>query len=166
MVYTKPIIAAFLALVFMLPTIYIIGTHLQQVNCRIHVENNFEKKNMQRVQIQPSEIIWLNNKEIIIDGQMFDVKKVTKNKDGTVTLAGVYDERETQIKKQLEEITCQRNMQHLPVVKLIFQSVAYCATNGFCFSIQYITCIINLAWQTEKTCRGFSSVAFPPPRFI
>ncbi|MES2646895.1 MAG: hypothetical protein V4717_08485 [Bacteroidota bacterium] len=66
-----------------------------------HVEHRFSKKQIVQLNIPLDQLCWIKkNKELIIEGQMFDVKQITI-KAGIATVTGFFDKEEDKLNKHL-----------------------------------------------------------------
>lgn len=70
---------------------------------RRQVRAQMETASLRKVLLAEKDINWVEEgRELAIAGEMFDVQSITRLPDGMVELTGVFDERETQLNKELE----------------------------------------------------------------
>lgn len=87
--------------IFCLPTLLIVYFQLAQWQQQKHMEEELENDQLQTISISQSELKWYKlNKEAIVEGKLFDVKKIHQE-GNTVILTGLFDEKETEIKNNL-----------------------------------------------------------------
>jgi len=68
------------------------------------MEEKLENEQLQTVAIPISDVKWFKeNKEILVDGKLFDIKSVVFQ-DGIASFTGLYDDQEMNIKLQLENL--------------------------------------------------------------
>lgn len=90
--------------IFCLPTLLIVYFQLAQWQQQKHMEEELENSQLQTITLPHSELNWYKpNKEVIIEGKLFDVKKF-QQEGNTVILTGLFDEKETEIKNNLSII--------------------------------------------------------------
>lgn len=100
---TKIISASFLILLGCLPWISMLVFFLCQSQVREHMKEELEESMyMHTVVLTNSDIIWVEkNKEILVNGTMFDIKTM-ESLGGYTKFTGLYDHEETALKKQLQ----------------------------------------------------------------
>lgn len=68
------------------------------------MEQKLERQNLHTVTIAKQSLRWVKKeKELLVNGQMFDVKKIEYNNEGDIILTGLFDKKETKILKQIEK---------------------------------------------------------------
>jgi len=85
------------------------------------MEEKLENSQLQTIVIPVSDVQWYEeNKEIIVGGKLFDIKSVVYQ-DGVASFTGLYDDQETNIKVQLEnlELEDDENAKNESAVNLI-----------------------------------------------
>ena len=77
----------------------------QQYRIKHAMEERLEKEKLITLTISINNLIWhKKGKEIIVDKQMFDVKSIQYNADGSVTVAGLFDHEEKALHKKLADL--------------------------------------------------------------
>ncbi len=95
----------FLLAAFSVPMLMPVVWQLKQSYVQWQMQEALEKQELIHIKIKTSDIKWVKNKkECVIDGEMFDVKKLEIQNDETF-LTGLFDEKEKEIKKNLEDYT-------------------------------------------------------------
>ncbi len=89
-------IAFFFLLLVLFPLTGFVLFHYQQKQIRISVKKAFKSKELSTVHLR--QLRWYKkNKEIIVNGTLFDVSSIRKEADGTYTVTGLYDHQEQQL---------------------------------------------------------------------
>ncbi len=99
----KHIAIVFLLVTFSLPMLMPAVWQLKQSYVQWQMQEALEKQELIHIKIKTTDIKWVKNKkECVINGEMFDVKKHEIVNDETI-LTGLFDEKEKEIKKSLED---------------------------------------------------------------
>ena len=70
------------------------------------MEEKLEEDNLQTLVIAANQLVWeKEGRELIIEGTLFDVKKINPLPNGTVEVIGLFDRQETAIKKMASDLT-------------------------------------------------------------
>src|SRR5574339_623607 len=98
-------IACTLLLAIMLvPLTIIVGLQGWQLYWQCSVEERLGKAALEKIVIPNDEFLWEEeNREIRVNGKLFDVKSYTRNNESVVVL-GVFDEKETFMEFMLQGI--------------------------------------------------------------
>lgn len=105
----KFIIALFLLITIGMPSLVFIYYQASQAYLRFEMEEELEKEKLQTVRVPAHKVVWYKkNKEIIVDGKLFDVKTQVYA-EGVVEFTGLFDEKETEIAQQLEAMKNQHS---------------------------------------------------------
>lgn len=100
---TKITAAVFLFPV-LLPVLFSVAFHIQQQLIQAKMKRRLEHDLIHSVTLSKKNIRWSRpGKELLIDGQYFDVKSITDNNDGTITVKGIYDNEETSLYRHLKD---------------------------------------------------------------
>lgn len=86
----------------------------------------FEKQNTITLHVKPHQLNWeKKNKEVIIDGSLFDVKDIEITSDGDYLLTGIFDRHEDLLKKTFTENLASQSSKKSQAA-CIFFSFLYC----------------------------------------
>jgi hypothetical protein len=97
-------IAIFFLLLVLFPLTGFVFFHYQQKQIRISVKKTFKTKELSTVHVR--QLRWYKkNKEIIVNGTLFDVSSIRKEADGTYTVKGLYDYQEQQLHALMDKAT-------------------------------------------------------------
>ena len=102
--YKQIVVALVLLLITSIPCLLFVYYQSAQWYTQQQMEEKLEKAHLQTLSIPVSEVKWFReNKEIIVGQKLFDVKSVIY-RDGIASFTGLYDDQETNIKTQLENL--------------------------------------------------------------
>lgn len=102
--YKQIIVALILLIITSIPCLLFIYYQSAQWYTQHEMEEKLEKEYLQTISIPVSDVKWYReNKEIIVGQKLFDVKSVIY-RDGIASFTGLYDDQETNIKTQLENL--------------------------------------------------------------
>lgn len=84
-------------LIVLLPCIYCVYFQVQHHMIREEMREKLESENLQTVIVPVKEFRWYEeNREIIVDGMMFDVESMRQEGDNYI-ISGLFDEAETEL---------------------------------------------------------------------
>jgi len=166
MIWTKQILTVFLMAVFSFPLVSPVLLQVKQMYVQWQMQESLEKQELVHVRIKTSDIEWIKSKkECVINGDMFDVKQIQIINDETV-LTGLYDKKEKEIRKDLEEQT--KNQQQagktLQLVKLysvLQNNFASVEITDRAFLLQKKLAIVSLSVYKIP----FLGINTPPPKY-
>ena len=117
----KKTTAGILALLVALPLLFSVFFLVKQNTIRVAAKDQLNTTSLQTVTIPLSELHWLNNeKELLITGKLFDVKSYTIT-NNTVTLTGLYDNKEDELVGQLTTLVDHKNGSESAISNIIFK---------------------------------------------
>ncbi len=98
------IVSLVLLVITSIPCILFVYYQSAQWYTQHEMEEKLEKEQLQTISIPVSDVKWYReNKEILVDGKLFDIKSVVY-RDGIASFTGLYDNQETKIKVQIENL--------------------------------------------------------------
>jgi hypothetical protein len=99
----KKISAVFLLLLTALPSFYSLSLQIRQKAVHRQMKKELEEKMLCRINLAGRNYYWIEDqKEINIDGRLFDIKRVIRG-NGNISVIGLYDQEETALVQQLEK---------------------------------------------------------------
>ena len=102
--YKQIIVSLVLLVITSVPCLLFVYFQSAQWYVQHKMEEKLENEQLQTVAIPISDVKWFKeNKEIIVDGKLFDIKSVVFQ-DGIASFTGLYDDQEMYIKVQLENL--------------------------------------------------------------
>ena len=118
---TKKILAASMLVSLTAPIFFLIAFFIQQQHIRHEMKEKLEYGSLQTIAIKKSEFEWFKkDKEIIIEGQLFDVKSIVINKN-EIIVTGLFDADEDELEKVFSSVIHQENNETAPINKLILK---------------------------------------------
>jgi hypothetical protein len=128
------------------------------------MEEKLENEQLQTIAIPIEDVQWYKeNKEIIVGEKLFDVKSVVYQ-NGIASFTGIYDDRETNIKVQLENLEMEedentKNESAVNLISILLFKEENLHSSWFLngLSVQYVDYSKNLLSQNIST-------PAPPPK--
>jgi len=110
MLRLKRIITALILLIIIsIPCLIFVYYQSAQWMIRHEMEEKLEQQHLQTLRVPVTEVNWYKkNKEIIVEGRLFDVKSATPV-HGVIIFTGLYDAEETEIKNKLRDLQNKKN---------------------------------------------------------
>lgn len=100
----KKISAAGLLAIPLIPLFVLFTLEMGRIMNRRAIRAQMEVAVLRKIVLPEKDINWVEEgRELAIDGNMFDVQQITRLPNGMVELTGIFDERETQLNKELEK---------------------------------------------------------------
>lgn len=120
---SKKILAAILLLIAAAPIFFFAGFLFKQKIIRHEMKEKLEGNFLQTITVGKADFKWVKkNKEIIIDGRLFDVKGY-RIKNDSLFFTGLYDEAEQKLKKDFAGILQQKKNETAPLEQLILKLI-------------------------------------------
>ncbi len=105
------------------PILFLIAFFIKQQHIQHEMKEKLEYASLQTITIKKSEFKWVKkNKEIIIDGQLFDVKSIVIYKD-EIVVKGLFDDDENELEKVFSSVMHQKKNEPSPISKLILKFI-------------------------------------------
>lgn len=110
-----------LLLVLLAPTGWTLWTRLQQSAIRHRMEERLEATLLQEYLISKGQLRWVRlGKELLLEGKLFDVKRIENVPDGRLKICGLFDEEEQALTKLIRERQEERQkQQHTHLIHLL-----------------------------------------------
>lgn len=84
-------------LLVLMPCIYCIWFQVEHHMIRVEMREKLERDNLQTITVPVKDFRWYEeDREILVDGVMFDVKTITQRGDNYI-ITGLFDEAETEL---------------------------------------------------------------------
>ena len=104
-----------------IPFALILFFHLKQQSVRHIMKERLEEEILHRISLPEAKVHWVKkNKEILVNGKMFDVKTFYVE-NGYYKFTGLYDEEETESARQLENNFNKNNKTGSWLISNLFQ---------------------------------------------
>jgi hypothetical protein len=135
-----------------------------QINRSIAKHEMMEKLEQQNLQtVRIDYLQWYEEgKELIIDGQLFDVKKVTRSDNGKYLVTGLFDVKEKALYEKLEDIT--RNSSKNQILSQLFQLCWNVDNNSSIESVLFKISIVHTVFNTTCADVFRKDILSPPPQ--
>jgi hypothetical protein len=119
--HKKHIYALPLLLLVLLPMAFCVYFLQQQHIIKEQMEEELEKSSFATITVLKSDVQWVEfGKELIVNGEMFDVKSVIQKNDSLV-ISGLFDTVEKALKQQLSSVLGKQKKTDTPLQQLIAQ---------------------------------------------
>lgn len=163
MLPVRKCIAFILLLLVAFPLTGFVLFHYQQKIIWAEVKKAFKSKELSTIHVR--SLKWYKkNKEIIVNGTLFDVSTVSAQPDGTFTVKGLYDHQEQKLHRLLDKTT-EKNLQ-LPLL-VLYASCFVSNQSDFAFSLlQHATLPANIhgAYYETLIPQFQPGILAPPPK--
>lgn len=164
----KQITALGLLLLVALPLLLSVCIFVKQSLLQNQRKQRFETEELQTVTVSSKKINWVKaEKEILIDGKLFDVKSF-KTSGSNIVLTGFYDHKEDNLVKHIKNLSQQKNDSNDSANQLAVKFL-FCPTykEPITFSLQNNWQIV--AHKFPVYTEVISSMAYPtiapPPKY-
>jgi hypothetical protein len=167
MILLRNITAFVLLAVVMLPLFTPAVLQTKQLLVQWQMQEALEKKELTTISIKTNTIQWVKkNKECLVNGEMFDVKRIQIVGDETL-LTGLYDAEEKVIKQQIAKQSKQQNElgKNARLVKLLLQANTTITFIEYSFE-QYGIFTPYSPYSQLAYYFSFAESNTPPPRLI
>ncbi|WP_462254147.1 hypothetical protein [Ferruginibacter sp.] len=153
-------------LVVAAPLFFFIGFTVKQKQIQHAMKDKLESAVLQTIVLNKADVKWFKkNKEIIIDGKLFDIKSYTIDGE-KIVFTGLYDHEENKLKKEFANLVHQKKDDAAPLNQLLLKFIFTAAITKneepvITFADKNNTPVyIN---RNEKAVSQFLSVFTPPP---
>lgn len=150
-------------ILWLMPILLTLSFIIKRHTIRSEMKENLKAENLQKVVLKKSEVKWVDDHEIWVNNQLFDIK-TKSSEDGVFTFTGIFDENETELMQNEKEAEEKDNENTLiRFLKLINNSYYNC------LSPWHIALKINCASFPDKSSEivsAFCEVITPPPQFV
>ncbi len=161
----KKILTMIMLLIVVAPlllyTVYLVKQKLIQHQ----MLESLESSSLQIVSINSIDFKWEKaNKEVIINGELFDVKSF-EMKDGKVILKGLYDVEEKKLKNNYAKLFHQKNDNPSPLDKLLLKFIFATAILRNTIYTNWFSCFTKPSYfnYSQNLLTTISVVYTPPP---
>jgi hypothetical protein len=166
---TKNAIVVFLLCLVAMPLIFSIYALLEKKVIEHRMEERMDVENLLVLAIDADSVIWLKkNKEILINGEPFDIKNIIC-KGNKLIISGLFDVKEKEHRNRMKAYhTAGGKSEMANYSSLLLLFTTYCQSNN---PVNLITPFFVLKKQTwinnqDKISSLYYDIITPPPRFI
>jgi hypothetical protein len=166
MLIRKKIMAFAALLLVVAPLFFFTGYLVKQKIIQHQMKEQLENASLQTITVNRAAITWVKkNKEVIISGELFDVKSYVVTGD-KITLTGLYDAAEKKLKKEFASLMHSKRNQSAPLEQLILKFI-FTAVIDQNQEIKTFACNKNTkatySFYNETAVYQSAAVASPPP---
>lgn len=158
-------IAFFLVLVLLCPVLAISSLSIAKKIVQHRMVEKLEHANIQTVIVKKSSFVWVKmNKEILVNGRMFDVKSYSFH-DDLIVFKGLFDEDEKSIINSLNKLAHKNKEGSLQSLKLLNILLMPSAVEQHCYiSKEGFNADKQLFYTyQESAVQQSNSIFIPPP---
>jgi hypothetical protein len=162
---TKKISASLFILLGFTPLLFIIYTSIKQQEIRQNMKRQLEIKMLHTITLAKKDIHWLKDgKELLINGRMFDVKKIGPAGDGKIIFSGLYDDDETVLVNKMKRNQQNENNAGGKILAQLFQLLQASFNNAH--TDVFIPSLNNNHFPGIEQCLAspFIIILSPPPQ--
>lgn len=163
----KHITTALLLAILLLPLVTPSILQLQQLYVQWEMLEALEEKELITVTVDAGEVQWIHKgEECIINGEMFDVKE-WEQKDHQLTLTGLFDKKEKEIKASIARQTKeqQKNNSSGKWIKLMQLNAAAPFASAEFSCLTFYNANLFHKYKSSFYSSPFSGVTAPPPKY-
>ncbi len=167
--FSPKILTLVLLLILVAPVFLFTGFFIKQKHIQHKMHERLERTALHTITANVTDVKWVKkNKEVEIYGRLFDVKHYLIN-GNKITLTGLYDEEEHELKKDLAKLMKEEKDGSSPNNQLVVKFnlfIAFIPNN--IFDAQQFTALnkISSALYSEQLRHQYIVVATPPPNCI
>ncbi|HMK04334.1 MAG TPA: hypothetical protein VK489_09090 [Ferruginibacter sp.] len=164
----KNITALGLLLLLAIPLIFSITVVIKQKVLQYQRRARFESEVLQTIRISPEKLYWIKpEKEILVDGKMFDVKSYHKEGD-KISVTGFFDHKEEKMVNHMNTLLHQKSKPSSPyghaMVKFLMLPL-YHEPAGFSIQDNWKTIAQQFLNYTELIPTISYDAVAPPPKY-
>jgi hypothetical protein len=149
------------------PFLFFVCFLVQQKVHQNHMLEKLEHASLHSISINKEDIVWVKkNKEVLIDGELFDVKSYSFVND-KIILTGLFDKEEDTLKKDYANKLQSSNKESIPIGEIVLKCMFACAISNhnnidenFTFDIKQDQ---NYFSYSQKSIALHLSIHTPPP---
>jgi len=165
----KKILAIVLLLAVITPLLVFTCFLVKQRWIENEMEDQLKSASLRTISIDINTVHWTKkNKELIIDGKLFDVRSYTVN-GSRLILTGLYDNDEDVLNEQMKSFVQQKNGANAPlnhaVFNLLFPPLYNNTADAFAQNPWQVIALHFTPYQEEKIPSNTLSILSPPPKF-
>ncbi len=141
---------------------------LQQLYIKWNMEKMLGQEQLVTIEnLQPSQFKWrVSGYEMQVEGSLFDVKELTVNNDGTITVKGLFDEKEHSI---LDKLQCKEeeedNATTQNILSQVFNGVLALPKQPWLLKMPVSSeCQKQYALTSARLCCLALEILSPPPK--
>jgi len=163
MIIKKIISTSLLAIIFLLPISFSLFSIVKRNVIYEEMEEMLESAPTKKICIHKNSAIWLRDKkEVVINGNLFDVKSIELKGDSLI-LSGIFDDKEKSLNELLIEENQKEKQGSLPIKYLLLFPLIYSESEITNFLLTNSNNTIYFSYQ-EPISNSAIQIEAPPPR--
>lgn len=166
MINPKKILAVGMLVILAAPLFFWVVYFIKQQHIRHEIIEKLEYASLQTITVTKAEFKWVKkNKEIIINGQLFDVKSFIINKN-EVIVTGIFDAEESKLEEVFASVMYQTKSKTAPINTLILKFIltpAFLNTHVTTLPAAFKNTTPMYGFYQEATISKYYSISIPPP---
>lgn len=163
----KKITGIFLLLLVAVPLFFSIGFIIKQKNIQAEMKQQLKTALLQTIIVPARDVKWIKkDKEILVYGQMFDVKTSVKS-GGNIVFTGLYDEDEQELHENLKGFMHSKNKQSAPLNDLLakfFSTAVTITAFDYNTTAAWKHIVAKYYYPSEKIPFAYGISIYQPPR--
>jgi surface polysaccharide O-acyltransferase-like enzyme len=163
----KKITGIFLLLLVAVPLFFSIGFILKQRNIQAEMKQQLKTALLQTIIVSARDVKWIKkDKEILVYGQMFDVKTSVRSGDNIV-FTGLYDKDEQKLHENLKGFMHSKNKQSAPLNELLakfFSTTVTITAIDYNTAVDWKHIVAKYYYHPEKIPFAYGISIYQPPR--
>ncbi len=168
--HKKNIFAFPLLLMVLMPMLVCVYFLVKQQCIKAEMEEKLEECSLTTITLLKKNIQWVEQgKELIVQGELFDVKEVTQKNDSLV-ISGLFDSAEKEIKQKLSlALGNQSNTDtplHLLITQFLSPALLLSQNNSNLLPIFFLSPKIKYFIPTQNILTVSIEIATPPPNTL
>jgi hypothetical protein len=167
MMIIRKMIGIFLLLLVAVPLFFSIGFIIKQKNIQVEMKQQLKTALLQTITVPERDVKWIKKgKEILVNGQMFDVKTSVKSGENIV-FTGLYDKDEQELHENLKGFMHSNNNQSAPLNELLakfFSTDVTITANDYNTSTDWKHIVTKYYYHPEKIPFTYGISIYQPPR--
>ena len=166
----KHIVAIYLLAIICYPGLLFLYLQASKIIVRYEMLEKLEREQLTEITLPKKDVVWFEqDKEIVVDNRMFDVKS-SIDKNDSIVFKGLFDEKETLLKKRVSDLVDKKrsssSLNDVSITTIIFQ-LGYLSTDFFNLPEPSGNNILYMIRRSkEKLPEGHNSLPYAPPEPI
>ena len=148
------------------PVLLLTGLWVKQKIVQHQMEERLENSHLHTITTNIANIKWIEKgEEVVLNGERFDVKSYVIE-GNQITLTGLYDTEEQQIKQEAAGVMNNKQNNSIPLNQLLLKLIFSPAINNTITTLMQITNTANtikFGQYSEPIALQYKPVATPPP---
>lgn len=157
----------FLLLLVAVPLFFSIGFIIKQKTIQVEMKQQLKTALLQTIMVPARDVKWIKkDKEILVNGQMFDVKTSVKS-GKNIVFTGLYDKDEQKLHENLKGFMHSKNKQSAPLTELLakfFSTTVTIPAIDYNTAADWKRIVAKYYYPSEKIPFSYGISIYQPPR--